>query len=118
MVRPAPLSIVETPEFLSATRKLMTEAERTLLSNFLAFNPTSRDLIPGTDGVRKLRWGLAGRGKRGGARVIYFFHDPGMPLFALTAYAKNERADLTQQDRNDFRQLTTILIEAFKRTKP
>lgn len=41
-----------------------------------------------------------------------------MPLFALTAYAKNERADLTQQDRNDFRQLNTILIDAFKRTKP
>ena len=118
MVRPAPLSIVETPEFLSATRKLMTETERTLLINFLAFNPTSGDLIPGTGGVRKLRWGLEGRGKRGGARVIYFFHDPGMPLFALTAYAKNERADLTQQDRNDFRQLTTMLIEAFKRKKP
>ena len=118
MVRPAPLSIVETPEFLSATRKLMTEAERTLLINFLAFNPTSGDLIPGTGGVRKLRWGLEGRGKRGGARVIYFFHDPGMPLFALTAYAKNERADLTQQDRNDFRQLTTMLIEAFKGKKP
>ena len=118
MARPAPLSIVETPEFLSATRKLMTEAERTLLINFLAFNPTSGDLIPGTGGVRKLRWGLEGRGKRGGARVIYFFHDPGMPLFALTAYAKNERADLTQQDRNDFRQLTTMLIEAFKGKKP
>ena len=118
MVRPAPLSIVETPEFLSATRKLMTEAERTLLINFLAFNPTSGDLIPGTGGVRKLRWGLEGRGKRGGARVIYFFHDPGMPLFALTAYAKNERADLTQQDRNDFRQLTTMLVDAFKGKKP
>ncbi len=118
MARPAPLSIVETPEFLSATRKLMTEAERTLLINFLAFNPTSGDLIPGTGGVRKLRWGLEGRGKRGGARVIYFFHDPGMPLFALTAYAKNERADLTQQDRNDFRQLTTMLVDAFKGKKP
>ena len=118
MARPAPLSIVETPEFLSATRKLMTEAERTLLINFLAVNPTAGDLIPGTGGVRKLRWGLEGRGKRGGARVIYFFHDPGMPLFALTAYAKNERADLTQQDRNDFRKLTAMLIDAFKRKKP
>lgn len=56
-----------------------------------------------------------GRGKRGGARVIYFHHDAGMPLFALTAYAKNERADLSQQDRNDFRQLTSLLVEAFKR---
>jgi hypothetical protein len=69
-------------------------------------------------GVRKLRWGLEGRGKRGGARVIYFHHDAGMPLFALTAFAKNEQADLSQQDRNDFRQLTTLLVEVFKRRKP
>jgi hypothetical protein len=67
--------------------------------------------------VRKLRWGLEGRGKRGGARVIYFHHDAGMPLFALTAFAKNERTDLSQQDRNDFRQLTTLLVETFKRKK-
>ena len=69
-------------------------------------------------GGRKLRWGLEGRGKRGGARVIYFHHDSGMPLFALTAYAKNERADLSQQDRNDFRQLTALLVEKYKRRKP
>ncbi len=68
-------------------------------------------------GVRKLRWGLEGRGKRGGARVVYFHHDACMPLFALTAYAKNQRADLSQQDRNDFRQLTALLVERFKRRK-
>jgi hypothetical protein len=89
-----------------------------LLVDYLAYNPTSGDLIPGTGGVRKLRWGLEGRGKRGGARVVYFHHDAGMPLFALTAYAKNERADLNQQDRNDFRRLTVLLVEAFNRRKP
>ncbi len=115
MVKALPISVVETPEFLSATRKLMTEDERAVLVDYLAHNPTSGDLIPGTGGVRKLRWGLAGRGKRGGARVVYFHHDAGMPLFALTAYAKNERADLSQQDRNDFRQLTALLVERFKR---
>jgi hypothetical protein len=113
-----PISVVETPEFSSATRKLMDDEERTLLVDYLAYNPTAGDLIPATGGVRKLRWGLDGRGKRGGARVIYFYHDPGMPLFALTAFAKNERADLSQQDRNDFRQLTALLVEAFKRRKP
>jgi len=117
MAQTVPVSVVETPEFLSATRKLMTDDERVLLVDYLAYNPASGDLIPGTGGVRKLRWGLAGRGKRGGARVIYFHHDAGMPLFALTAYAKNERADLSQQDRNDFRQLTALLVERFKRRK-
>lgn len=118
MARMVPISVVETPEFSSATRKLMDDEERTLLVDYLAYNPTAGDLIPATGGVRKLRWGLDGRGKRGGARVIYFYHDPGMPLFALTAFAKNERADLSQQDRNDFRQLTALLVEAFKRRKP
>ncbi len=117
MAPTVPISVVETPEFLSATRKLMTDHERALLVDYLAHNPTSGDLVPGTGGVRKLRWGLEGRGKRGGARVIYFHHDAGMPLFALTAYAKNERADLSQQDRNDFRRLTALLVERFKRRK-
>ena len=117
MAETVPVSVVETPEFLAATRKLMSEDERVLLVDYLAYNPTAGDLIPGTGGVRKLRWALEGRGKSGGARVIYFHHDAGMPLFALTAYAKNERADLSQQDRNDFPQLTALLVEASKRRR-
>jgi hypothetical protein len=96
----------------------MSDGERALLVDYLASNPATGDLIPGTGGVRKLRWRLEGRGKRGGARVIYFYHDAGIPLFALTAFAKNERADLSQQDRNDFRQLTALLVKAFKRRRP
>lgn len=113
-----PITVVETPEFLSATRKLMSNEERAVLVDYLAYNPIAGDLIPGTGGVRKLRWGLEGRGKRGGARVVYFHHDADMPLFALTAYAKNERADLSQQDRNDFKRLTAKLVESFKRRRP
>lgn len=113
-----PISVVETPEFLSATRKLMTEEERALLVDYLAHNPAAGDLIPGTGGVRKLRWALEGRGKRGGAWVIYFHHNAGMPLFALTAFAKSEQVDLSQQDRNDLRRLTALLVKAFNRRKP
>lgn len=118
MVKMVPVGVVETPEFLTATRKLMSDDERALLVDYLAYNPTVGDLVQGTGGIRKLRWALDGRGKRGGARVIYFYHDADTPLFALTAYAKNERADLSQQDRNDFRQLTMMLVDAFKRRKP
>jgi len=117
MARTVPISVVETPQFLSATRRLLADEERALLVDYLAYNPTSGDLIPGTGGVRKLRWGLDGRGKRGGARVVYFYHDAHMPLFALTAYAKNEQADLSPQDRSDFRRLTVLLVEAFKKRK-
>src|SRR5262249_8874617 len=113
----APITVVETPEFLSATRKLLTEEERAGLVDYLAHNPTAGDLIQGTGGVRKLRWGVAGRGKRGGARAVYFYHSADTPLFALTAYAKNERADLSQKDRKDFRQLTKLLAETYRRTR-
>ena len=112
----APITVVETPEFLSATGKLLTDEERAVLVDYLAHNPTAGDLIRGTGGVRKLRWGLEGRGKRG-ARVIYFYHSADIPLFALTAYAKNERADLSEKDRNDFRRLTKLLAETYGRTK-
>ncbi len=86
-----PITVVETPEFLSATRKLMSDEERAVLVDYLAYNPVAGDLIPGTGGVRKLRWGLEGRGKRGGARVVYFHHDANMPLFALTARQERTR---------------------------
>ena len=115
MSRSAPVSVVETPEFLAAAGRIMDEEERGSLVDYLARNPLAGDLIQGTGGVRKLRWALAGRGKRGGARVIYYFHSSDMPLFALTAYAKNERADLSQADRNDFRRLTALLVERYAR---
>ena len=117
MTATAPITVVETPEFLSTTRKLLTEEERAVLVDYLAHNPVAGDLVPDTGGVRKLRWGLAGRGKRGGPRVIYFYHSADIPLFALAAYAKNEQADLSQKDRNDFRKLTKLLAETYGRTK-
>lgn len=75
MAKIVPISVVETPEFLSAVEKLMSPDERALLVDFLAYNPLSGDLMQGTGGLRKLRWRLEGRGKRGGARVIYFYYD-------------------------------------------
>jgi hypothetical protein len=99
------------PEFVTAARKLMDEAERSSLVLFLAFNPESGDLISGTGGVRKLRWALEGRGKRGGARVIYYFHSERMPLFVITAYAKNVRDDISDADRNDMKRMTKLLAK-------
>ena len=111
------VTVVETPEFIRRAEKLMTEGEREELISYLAANPTAGDLIPGTGGVRKVRWGLEGRGKRGGARIIHFFHNANLPLFILTAFAKNERADLSQEDRNSFRGLTKLLVETYRSRK-
>lgn len=86
------ITVVETPEFLSAIRKLLSDEERAVLIDYLANNPYAGDLVQGAGGVRKLRWGVEGRGRRGGARVIYFYHSADLPLFALTAYAKKYMA--------------------------
>ena len=93
----------------------MDDAERAELVGYLACNPTAGDLIPGTGGVRKLRWGLEGRGKRGGARIIFFYHDMEMPLFILEAFAKNDRANLTQSECHELRQGTELIVESYKR---
>jgi len=112
-----PVTVVETPEFLTRIDKLMTDGEREQLIAYLAANPTAGDLIPGTGGVRKLRWGLEGRGTRGGARVIYFYQKANLPLFALTIFAKNDRADISQHDRNALRGLTKLLVDTYRRSR-
>ena len=53
--------------------------------------------------------------KSGGARVIYFFHSLNVPLFALTAFAKNDRANLTQEERNDYRRIVKLLVAPYRR---
>jgi len=112
-----PVAVVETPEFLAATRKLLNDKERELLIDFLAYHPDAGDLMVGTGGVRKLRWALPGRGKSGGARVIYFFHSAAHPLFAITAYAKSVRDDVTDARRNAFKRVTKELLENYRKVR-
>lgn len=117
MSRWAPVIVMQTPEVQASVWKLLCDEKLSLLIDDLTCNPAVGDLIPGTGGVRKLRWGLEGRGKRGGTRVIYFCHDTDVPLFALTAHAKSERSDLSQADRNEFRVLTGLLVEAYRKRR-
>ena len=111
------MTVVETPEFLAASADLFDDDQRTLLISYLAAHPESGDLIPGTGGVRKLRWALAGRGKRGGARVVYFVHSKRLPLFLLTAYAKNQRADLSPKDRTELKNLVKQFPGTYERKR-
>jgi hypothetical protein len=112
-----PIAVVDTDTFLAATRKLMDDEEREKLVAYLAYNPAAGVVVQGTGGVRKLRWGLEGRGKRGGARVIYFFHDLEMPLYLLDVFAKNEKVDLSQAERNRLHFATRQIVEACKRRR-
>ena len=80
-------------------------------------NPEAGKIVPETGGVRKVRWALAGRGKRGGARVIYYYHNERLPLFLLTAYPKNEKANLSKAERNAMKRLVQILVAGYPRKK-
>jgi hypothetical protein len=107
------MTVVETDRFLKDARPLMPESERTNLVSFVAINPNAGDLIPETGGVRKLRWARPGKGKRGGARVIYYFHSEQLPVFLLAAYGKNEKANLTKAERNAMAKLVPMLVQQY-----
>ena len=80
--------------------KVLSNEELTTALETIARNPLCGDLIPGTGGVRKLRAAASGRGKRGGARVIYFYFDEHNPIYLLYAYAKNRESHLSAAQRN------------------
>lgn len=71
----------------------------------LVERPDAGKVIRGTGGLRKLRWGASGRGKRGGARVIYYWHPPSDQIVMLFAFTKNEADDLTLQQRRALRHI-------------
>ena len=107
------MTVVESSRFLRDSDRVLSEASRTQLVEFIADNPESGDVIPETGGVRKLRWALAGGGKRGGARVVYFFYNKSMPVFLLALYGKNEKANLTRSERNMMAKLVPALIKSY-----
>ena len=110
-------TVAETPTFTRQADKLFSEEERKELIDYLADHPAEGDEIPGTGGVRKLRFAALGRGKRGGARVIYFYGGEHMPVYALLAYAKSAKADLSQSERRTVRAVVAALKSAGKERK-
>lgn len=112
-----PMTVVETPFFLRKAAGLLKEEERSRVIAFVGANPEAGDVIQETGGVRKLRWSVQGRGKRGGVRVIYYFHSEVLPIFLLTVYAKNQKSNLTKAERHEFKKLLPVLVECYARGK-
>lgn len=105
------MTVAELPEYQRRAGKLLSEDELQDLVSYVAAFPRDGVLIKGTSGVRKLRWRRGGQGKSGGVRVIYYFHSERMPLYLLTVFAKNERVDLTQRERNELSKLVDVLVD-------
>lgn len=104
------ITIVELAPFLRHVDDVLRPEEREDLIADLARDPElSRDVIPGTGGVRKLRRSAKGQGKSGGARVIYYYHNDTTPLFLITIYSKSHKVSLTSDQRNQMKALVKTL---------
>lgn len=83
------LTFIETKLFTRLIGEYLSDDEYSALQAAIAAHPEAGDVIPGSGGVRKLRWTVVGRGKRGGIRVIYYLRSRQGQVWMLTAYAKN-----------------------------
>jgi hypothetical protein len=106
-------TVVELPEFIKRSSVLLTESEKHGVINYLAAHPQSGDIMQGTGGVRKFRWAIGNKGKSGGVRIIYFFHNHKIPIFLITVFAKKEKSNLSKNELNALAKITAILIQNF-----
>lgn len=107
-------SFIETPTFTSNWNELgLTDEDLRTLQNDLLENPKMGDVIPGTGGIRKIRIPMEnkGKGKRGGARVIYIDVEIKEIIYFINVYSKNEKDNLTEDEKKAFKALVKILKE-------
>ena len=109
-------TVVETSLFTRQADRLFDADEKAAVIAFLASHPYAGDEIPGTAGVRKVRVAAHGKGKRGGARVVYYVFDESAPIYALPVYAKGEKANLTTDETAAVRDMA-VAIKAARRSK-
>jgi len=88
---------IELAPFAAVRDELFTENHFLELQWYLCQRPEAGDVIPETGGCRKIRWKIPGKGKRGGARVIYFLRTEAGQVVLVAAYGKNEREDVPRQ---------------------
>ena len=98
-------TFIELEPFARARTQLLDDDEFARLQLRLITQPEAGDVIPGSDGCRKVRWALAGRGKRGGARVVYFLHLRADEIVLVTMYAKNVRDNIDPKLLRDLRRI-------------
>lgn len=99
------MRFVETRGFTKKITISLSEDEYQQLQGALILRPLLGAVIPRTGGIRKLRWGEGGKGKRSGLRVIYYWHEVEATFYMLAAFSKNEQDDLTKKQERILRLL-------------
>jgi hypothetical protein len=104
-------TVVELPEFIRRAKAIMSDEERSKVIDFIAANPEAGVALGG--GLRKVRIPRQGGGKSGGYRTIYVFGGTHMPIFLVTIFAKNEKANLSKAEQVAAVQLSKALLAAY-----
>ncbi len=104
------ITIAETEPFQKKVKKLLSTEEKEYLIDYLAKILPSGDLIQDTSGIRKLRWSIGSKGKSSGVRVIYYFHSGIMPLYLLTVFGKNEKSNISSEEKNLLSKIVKKLV--------
>ena len=103
--------LIETSIFTQRIQQLLADEPYRLLQQWLVAKPDTGRVIPGSGGLRKMRWSVSGRGKRGGIRIIYYWAVVREQILLLFVYPKNEQDDLTAAQ---LRALKRIIDEEYR----
>jgi hypothetical protein len=106
-------TIVELPEFQARARTLLSDREKQGVINYLAVHPQAGLVMQGTGGIRKFRWASGHKGKSGGVRVIYYYHNESTPLFRLSVFGKKDKASLSKSESNELAKLCKLIVKNY-----
>ncbi len=108
-------AVVETRQYMLMAEKHLSSTKRKEVIDTVAADPEVGDILAGTGGVRKFRIAKEGGGKSGGVRVIYYYYDTRSPIVLITLFAKNEKGNLSKQERNELAQWVAALKRSMRR---
>ena len=108
--------VIETPDYLADAKALgLTADERRSIVDCIAQTPDAGVEMKGTGGARKIQFAGRGKGKSGGYRVVTFYAGEDIPVFLLSIFSKCERANLSQAERNELKQILGSLADVYKK---
>lgn len=103
------ITVLQLPKFRTEASQLIGTDGIEAVAVYLIDHPDAGDVIPGSGGARKLRWAAKGKGKHGGARIIYLYVVIAARIYLIRCYAKNVKTDLTAYEKKQLRQIAAHL---------